>query len=254
MTRAEYMRQLESLLSSVPDSEREEALQYYNDYFDDASDQEDDEVIKSLGSPEELAESIKAGLSDDGNQGMFTEDGFKTSEVKKDELGTFTGVKTYARYSKAEKESAGYSEKDNDEMSDDERKKSNDRVVLMVILAVIASPFIISIIATVFGIATGLIGTVIGIAAGFVGVVIALMVSSVALFVTGVIGISQISLMAGLCLIGAGLLCTSASIFSIWLAGMAINMAKKAIPYIWEGFLWVVKKLIGLFKKEEMAK
>ena len=36
MNRVEFMRQLESLLRSIAPMEREEALQYYNDYFDDA--------------------------------------------------------------------------------------------------------------------------------------------------------------------------------------------------------------------------
>ena len=36
MSRTEYMRQLESLLQNIPDTEREEALQYYYEYFNDA--------------------------------------------------------------------------------------------------------------------------------------------------------------------------------------------------------------------------
>ena len=36
MNRTEFMSQLEILLRNVSDGEREEALQYYNDYFDDA--------------------------------------------------------------------------------------------------------------------------------------------------------------------------------------------------------------------------
>lgn len=36
MTRTEFMKQLQDLLSDISKNEREEALQYYNDYFDDA--------------------------------------------------------------------------------------------------------------------------------------------------------------------------------------------------------------------------
>ena len=36
MNREEYMRLLAIALKDVPQSEKEEALQYYNDYFDDA--------------------------------------------------------------------------------------------------------------------------------------------------------------------------------------------------------------------------
>ena len=36
MNRIDFMRQLESLLQNISLAEREEALQYYNDYFNDA--------------------------------------------------------------------------------------------------------------------------------------------------------------------------------------------------------------------------
>ena len=36
MNRTDFMEQLERLLQSITPAEREEALQYYNDYFDDA--------------------------------------------------------------------------------------------------------------------------------------------------------------------------------------------------------------------------
>ena len=36
MSRWEFMRRLEELLSDISPSEREEALQYYNDYINDA--------------------------------------------------------------------------------------------------------------------------------------------------------------------------------------------------------------------------
>lgn len=41
MTRTEFMKQLQDLLSDISKNEREEALQYYNDYFDDAGPEEE---------------------------------------------------------------------------------------------------------------------------------------------------------------------------------------------------------------------
>ena len=87
MNRAEYMRRLTGLLGDVPPTEREEAIQYYNDYFDDAGAENEGSVIASLGSPEELASSIKAGLSDGGGSGEFTETGFSGyTQAHKDEM------------------------------------------------------------------------------------------------------------------------------------------------------------------------
>ena len=51
MGRWEFMRKLEELLSDISPSEREEALQYYNDYFNDAGRENEKEVIQALGSP-----------------------------------------------------------------------------------------------------------------------------------------------------------------------------------------------------------
>ena len=36
MNREEFMAKLKALLGDIPADEREEALQYYEDYFDDA--------------------------------------------------------------------------------------------------------------------------------------------------------------------------------------------------------------------------
>ena len=87
MNRAEFMRRLTELLGDVPPMEREEAIQYYNDYFDDAGAENESGVIASLGTPEELAKTIKAGLNDGGNGGEFTESGFSGyTQVHKDEV------------------------------------------------------------------------------------------------------------------------------------------------------------------------
>ncbi|MDE6903180.1 MAG: hypothetical protein K2P22_10630 [Lachnospiraceae bacterium] len=87
MNRAEFMRRLTELLGDVAPTEREEAIQYYNDYFDDAGEENESGVIASLGTPEELARTIKAGLNDGGNSGEFTESGFSGyTQAPKDEI------------------------------------------------------------------------------------------------------------------------------------------------------------------------
>lgn len=63
MNREEFMRQLDILLVSLPREEREAALQYYNDYFDDAGAEKEEEIIAELGSPEEIAAVIRAGYA-----------------------------------------------------------------------------------------------------------------------------------------------------------------------------------------------
>ena len=60
MNRVEFMAELERLLSAMPEEERQAAVRYYADYFADTGEANEAEVIRELGSPEKVAESIKA--------------------------------------------------------------------------------------------------------------------------------------------------------------------------------------------------
>ncbi len=60
MNRIEFMAELERLLADMPEEERQAAVQYYADYFADAGEANEAEVIRELGSPEKAAQSIKA--------------------------------------------------------------------------------------------------------------------------------------------------------------------------------------------------
>ena len=71
MNREEFLSQLERLLYDIPAQEREEALEYYNGYFDDAGKEKEAEVIQELGSPGKVAAIIKADLS--GNEADYEE-------------------------------------------------------------------------------------------------------------------------------------------------------------------------------------
>ena len=66
MNRQEFMRQLELLLSGIPASEREDALAYYNNYFDEAGVENEAQVIAELGSPEAVAKNIIADVQQEG--------------------------------------------------------------------------------------------------------------------------------------------------------------------------------------------
>lgn len=86
MNRNDFMRQLEMLLSDITPNERNEALQFYNDYFDDAGAENEQAVIKALGSPAKVAASIKSDLMGNAAAGEFTETGYKDSYSKTQEV------------------------------------------------------------------------------------------------------------------------------------------------------------------------
>ena len=82
MNRVQFMEQLKKLLSDISEEERQEALEYYESYFDDAGEDQEAEVIRELGSPGKVAAIIKEDLkSSSQNYGEFTENGFQDERV-----------------------------------------------------------------------------------------------------------------------------------------------------------------------------
>ena len=99
MTKKQYMTALKNNIQSLTLDEQKEALQYYEDYFEEAGN--DKKVMEELGSPEEVAKVIREKFSntlvkesnkkeEDDSQSESTEAGryealyyeFKTSDVK----------------------------------------------------------------------------------------------------------------------------------------------------------------------------
>lgn len=63
MTRTEYLNQLEQALAQLHPSAKQEALDYFNEYFDEKDN--DEEAIIELGTPDEAAKEIIANLPED---------------------------------------------------------------------------------------------------------------------------------------------------------------------------------------------
>lgn len=53
MNREEYLKRLSFLLKDLPEEEIEDAIAYYEDYFEEAGEEKEEQVIKKLGSPED---------------------------------------------------------------------------------------------------------------------------------------------------------------------------------------------------------
>lgn len=58
MTTNEYLARLKSCLECIDASEREAAVQFYTEYFEDAGEENAEKVMAELGSPEKLARDI----------------------------------------------------------------------------------------------------------------------------------------------------------------------------------------------------
>lgn len=86
MNRKEFLDRLAFLLQDIDEEERKSALEYYEAYFDDAGKDNEQQVISELGSPEQVAAIIKAGLDESFDQNIeYSETGMKNSRYKQND-------------------------------------------------------------------------------------------------------------------------------------------------------------------------
>lgn len=208
MNRIDFMKQLESLLQNISPAEREEALQYYNEYFNDAGAENEQAVIEALGNPAKVAENIKRDMSGAG----YGEAGYQKPQnravVQYQQPGT--------QYSRQEPQKEGM---------------PTWAIVLLVIGGIIISP-------AALGLAGGLLGTLAGIIVGWFGLIFGFGVAALVLFlVLLVLVITGIACMwtdplVGVAMLGGGLVCGALSILFLMLT---VVMAGVATPAIFKG-------------------
>lgn len=177
MTRETYMRELAYLLQDIPEEEREEALDFYHSYFDEAGEGQEAAVIEKLGSPEKTAAIIRASLTGDkGEAGEYTEAGYQDQRYREDNK-----VPDIHRMPPQEKvKSEGYKEY---------KKPNNNNVILWIVLLILTSPIWL-------GILGGVGGLLVGLLAGMAAVVVAVAVVTVVFLVIGciLVGVGLVNL------------------------------------------------------------
>lgn len=60
MNKIEFLRVLEENLSKLPIEERQSAIEYYEEYLDEAGSENEEEAVRRLGSPVQLAKQLMA--------------------------------------------------------------------------------------------------------------------------------------------------------------------------------------------------
>ncbi|KHD44621.1 DUF1700 domain-containing protein [Streptococcus hongkongensis] len=65
MTKTDYLNQLSKHLKKLPQSDYEETMDYYTEYFEEAGPENESQVIEELGSPKEAASEILSKLLDE---------------------------------------------------------------------------------------------------------------------------------------------------------------------------------------------
>lgn len=231
MNRNDFLQKLKELLSNIPENERDEAISFYEDYFDEAGSDNEEKVIKDLESPEKVAETILAGLSEkELETGEYSERGYEDRRfVNKEEISERTKTK-YNSNPQSDR---------NPSSAPNEHKKtaSVGKILLIVFLCCLAAPIGIPLIITVLALLFAAAVTVVSVA-------FAICLVAVTMFCVGIILVIVsftklfVAPFAALCLLGAGLIVSGLSI----IGGILLLMAAVAvIPALFRGIVSICK-------------
>ncbi len=208
MNRIEFMTELASLLQDIPVEERRDAMQYYNDYFDDAGEDQERQVIEELESPQKVAEKIKADMAE-----------FRQEEEKPN----MPAAKEQIR------------------QEDHQVHKKSDRtlkIILIIAIVLIGLPIVLPMGLGLLCLVCGVIISLFALFMALVIAAVAVAASGIALFVSGILCLVP-ELGAGFMLMGMGLILTVVGVVAV--VG-AVRLSVVAIPGICRGIVWVCRR------------
>ncbi len=226
MTKQEYIAVLVEQLSCVSAEERESAVEYYTNYFDDAGLENEQNVIKQLGSPKKLAKEIikatentqKQDANDEYPQNAPTPPAFTQSE-------------TYIKLKSSAKSAVD---------TGVEAMKSSDKNKLILILIICSFPIWLPVLAIIFSVVFSVVAAVFCVVISFfiAGVALLigggfLMVFSLITMVTTAVSSGILNLFIGIILVGVGyLLLCFGDIFFKYVLPKIIHFVKYLVKKI----------------------
>ena len=247
MSRQEFMTQLESLLMGISEEERNEALNYYENYFEDAGQENEAQVIEELGSPEKIAVQIKADLKGDNTDcGEFTECGYTDERYEeKDSPACRDAAKdTENRYSYNQNENR-YAEGNNSYGSTDSAAERSTpgtsrwmKVLLVVLILIVAVPSLVPILVTVAAVLLGLLCAMIGLFAGLVIGALAVTFAGMVIVLVGIMKLLAITPSA-LLTVGMGLLIV---VLGLIATAVTVKLCLIIYPAIFRGIVAICRK------------
>lgn len=187
MNRELFLEELERQLQDLTEEERAEALRYYRELFAETAPDEEEELLRRLGSPETVAAELREGLRDE-------------------KAGAGSGETAQGRPDPGALVERG------------RRDRRRNGLLLLVLFLVFGLPIAGAVISAGFSVAAGLAGCLLGVVGGLLGLIFAGFVTALGLFVSGialaVIGIIHLaSPPNGLMLMSMGFLMLSAAMF-----------------------------------------
>ena len=221
MNRTEFMSALEKRLSPLNDEDREDALRYYDELFDEAGPVDETKILNDLDDPDTIARQILAdnGIDPDGRPQFMIDDVVTPNHSGSNPPPPKGTVEQF-------KEDFG-------------RMNRNTKILLIVALLIVTSP-------VWGGILSGILGLIFGLMGIIFGLVIAFTAGGVGLVVSGIVYLFKVPPI-GLCILGVGLIVIALDILIIfpllkWSVGLLIKFIK-----------WAVDTIRGLIAKKQQA-
>lgn len=269
MNKAEFMRQLESLLKNISEQERQEALHYYDDYFDDAGPENEQAVLEALGNPARVAENIRRDLYGAGYGDGYVvrkpvtgrelaEYGTAVEEEQGQETirqNTAAQQTVYAGASAADAwqgsaqanpvwGNTGGGEQGGSRKAEKEPMPAW-QIALIVVLCIFGLPVACGLLGVVLGVAVGLLGAVLSLAGAWFAMILGFGIAALVCIIMGIcisgIGIAGMGLhpLAGLGLIGGGLIVIAIGVLFMMLTAA---MAGWVTPAVFRGIRHLFSK------------
>ncbi len=249
MRKEEYLQQLERLLYDIPGEDREEALQFYSDYLEDAG-VDAEKVLTALGTPEELARSIRQDLYGDNIDGDFTRTNrdlpgtYRVPFSKGSSGGRFSGNSerngTEGSHRKVDEKTGYYEYQREKKPKNRKGKLTTGQWILFFILLFCAAPVIIPICGSVIGILICIVAVVLALAFG-VGIAgIALVITAIVLVIVALFKLIATPLSA-LIMLGGGLLSAGLGLLGI---AITVWIAFKILPAVFKGLVRIFYGII----------
>lgn len=211
MNRKEFMQRLEYLLRNISAEERQEALQYYEDYFEDAGTEQEQKVIHELVSPENVARTIMDGLQNNAAQGEFTEKGYENTSYR------------------------NYQSLNPQHSKQNRRQVNHSNRILFIIILILTLPI-------TGGMLVGLGGTLFGLLVSVIAVTGGILIAGIALIGAGLSMAIAVEIANGFVMCGIGFILLAIGIpcllLTIWLFG-------KGLPALCKLVIRVIRKLLG---------
>ncbi len=222
MNRIEFMRQLEYMLQELPEQERVEAIQYYNDYFEDAGEENEQEVMEALGTPYKVAENIKRDLY----QNRYSDITEPQHVAPGREVVKYQSQPERTQSPKREGKKSGL---------------SAGIIVLIVILCLLVSPVLLGLLAGLAGVLVAVVAVWFALVASFGTVALVMLVVGAVLAVVGIMGIFA-SPLTGIGIFGGSLVVMAIGLLALLLVVLLVG---KLTPAVFKGIAWIFRKLFG---------